>query len=161
MEAFAWFEDTWLSTWVRESPPMFPLILVAHALGMGALAGVNVLIGLRALGAVMIPGAALGRFVPIMWIGFIASLSSGLLLLAAYPAKALTNPVFFLKFVFIIGGFVLANSVRRRLHNDAITPPERSMQWSGACLLLLWAAAITAGRLLAYTHTVLLASHLV
>jgi hypothetical protein len=165
MEFFAWFENTALSIWVRESPLVFPSILIAHALGMGTLAGINVLIGLRAIGvAKAVPPAMLERFVPLMWTGFIASLLSGLLLLAAYPAKALTNPVFYLKFVLIGGAFALSNAVRRRLSAPdaqmSVPLAWTSLQWAGAMLLLLWAAATTAGRFLAYTHSVLLASHL-
>jgi hypothetical protein len=162
MEFFAWFEDTSLSIWVRESPLVFPTILIAHALGMGTLVGVNVLIGLRAVGfAKAVPSAMLERFVPLMWTGFVASLLSGLLLLAAYPAKALTNPVFFLKFVFIGGAFALSSGIRRRLIGSDGSTPGSSLRTAAALLLLLWALAITAGRFLAYTHSVLLASHLV
>jgi hypothetical protein len=161
MELFAWFENTAFSIWVRESPLVFPTVLIAHALGMGALVGVNVFLSLRALGVVRSASSAtLDRFVPIMWIGFFACLVSGLVLLAAYPAKALTNPVFFLKFAFI--GLALVTSMRLRARlatpvHDASAIPLRT---TAVGLLLFWAAAIAAGRFLAYTHSILLASHL-
>ncbi len=159
MESFLWFENTWLSIWVRESPLVFPTALVAHAMGMGTLVGVNVLIGLHALGVTpQLSGAMLVRFLPLMWAGFLASLLSGLLLLAAYPAKALTNPVFFLKFVLIALGLVVGRRVLRRITGQPVSIGSLRMVAIGA--LLLWAGAITAGRLLAYTHHVLLASHL-
>jgi hypothetical protein len=159
MEFLAWFENTSLSTWVRESPLVFPTILIAHALGMGCLVGVNVLFGLRAVGVVgSIPGGMIQRFVPLMWVGFMASLVSGLLLLAGYPAKALTNPVFYLKLALIgLAFFVLKRVGRRIMEPDASVS---SLRVAGASLLLLWAGAIAAGRFLAYTHSVLLASHL-
>jgi hypothetical protein len=162
MEFFAWFENTALSIWVRESPLVFPTILIVHALGMGCLVGVNVFISLRTLGFVRsIASEMLDRFVPIMWLGFVASLASGLLLLAAYPAKALTNPIFYLKFAFIGAAFVLLRSIRNRtaLIVSASAMPA-VIRVSAAALILTWAAAITAGRFLAYTHSVLLASHL-
>jgi hypothetical protein len=159
MESFLWFENTWLSIWVRESPLVFPTALVAHAIGMGTLVGVNVLIGLRALGVTpQLSGAMLVRFLPLMWAGFLASLFSGLLLLAAYPAKALTNPVFFLKFVLIALALVVGRRVLRRIAGQPVSIGSLRTVAIGA--LLLWAGAITAGRLLAYTHHVLLASHL-
>jgi hypothetical protein len=166
MEFFAWFENTSLSIWVRESPLVFPTILIAHALGMGALVGVNAFIGLRAIGvAKAVPAVMLERFVPLMWTGFVASLLSGFLLLVAYPAKALTNPVFYLKFTFIGGAFFWSNEVRRRLIASGDSTSTASLRWislnrAGVLLLLLWASAITAGRFLAYTNSVLLASHL-
>ena len=161
MELFAWFENTAFSIWVRESPLVFPTLLIAHALGMGALVGVNVFLGLRALGVVRsTSGATLDRFVPIMWIGFFACLVSGLVLLAAYPAKALTNPVFFLKFVFIGLALAVSMRLRSRLAMPAQVPAAIPMRMTATGLLLLWVAAIAAGRFLAYTHGVLLASHL-
>jgi hypothetical protein len=159
MESFLWFENTLLSIWVRESPLVFPTILIAHAIGMGTLVGVNVLIGLHALRvSPQLPGAMLVRFLPLMWAGFLVSLFSGLLLLAAYPAKALTNPVFFLKFVLIALAFVVGQRVLRRITGQPISTGSPRIAAIG--LLLLWAGAITAGRFLAYTHHVLLASHL-
>jgi len=162
MEWLAWFENTSLSIWTRESPLVFPTILIAHALGMGALVGVNVFLGLRAFGFVRsVSAATMERFVPIMWLGFVACLGSGLLLLAAYPAKALTNGVFYMKFIFMAAAFAVSLRLRRRLvqANDQVV--AGSLRTSGAMLLLLWAGVITAGRFLAYTHTVLLASHLI
>jgi len=153
MEYFAWFENTALSLWVRESPPVFPALLIAHVLGMGVIVGVNVLLAWRVSRRELQPGE-IATFVPLVWLAFTASLISGALLLAAYPAKALTNPVFYLKLALIALGFALFGALRRR---------PRVAHWplaSAAALLLVWFAAITTGRLLAYTNTVLLASHL-
>lgn len=162
MESLAWFESTALSLWVRESPLVFPTILIMHALGMGALVGVNVFLGLRAFGLVRsVTAASLERFVPLMWIGFIACLVSGLLLLAGYPAKALTNSVFYLKFILLGAAFVVSLRLRRQLAEASHASLAGSLRVSGAMLLLLWAGVITAGRFLAYTHTVLLASHFI
>jgi hypothetical protein len=96
--------------------------------------------------------------VPLAWIGFIASLVSGLLLLAGYPAKALTNPVFYLKFACIGAAFALWLRMRRIMNAGDVVG---TLPMAGIGLLVLWAGAITAGRFLAYTHTILLASHLV
>jgi hypothetical protein len=161
MEFLAWFENTSLSIWVRETPWVFPTILVAHALGMGSLVGVNALVGLRALRVVTsISSAMLERFAPLMWSGFVVSLVSGAALLAAYPAKALTNPLFVVKFAFIGLAFYVLKRVRRRLAQPDDPAVLASLRIAAVGLLLLWAGAISAGRFLAYTHSVLLASHL-
>jgi hypothetical protein len=162
MELFVWFENTQFSTWVRESPLVFPTILIAHALGMGCLVGVNVFVALRSLGFVRaISAEMLRRFVPILWLGFFASLGSGLLLLAAYPAKALTNSIFYLKFSLIGAALLLLRSMRvKATLIDGLDVLPIGVRIHAIALLMLWAAAITAGRLLAYTHSVLLASHL-
>ncbi len=166
MEVFGWVESTPVSIWVRESLWGFPAMLILHALGMGVLAGGGVLIALRR----MRPGnqgedpgkaASYRGFIVAMWGGFWVSLASGLMLLAAYPAKALTNPVFGLKFALLGCGFLLV----RQLLADADQSPELARHASvlkatraiavGAIVMI--AGAIFAGRFLAYTHTVLLA----
>jgi hypothetical protein len=158
MEWFVWFENTALSTWVRESPPVFPTILILHALGLGALVGVSVMHALRALGVVRnVAMESLHAFGPLLWIGFVVNLVSGILLLAAYPAKALTNAVFYVKFACIAAAFIAVSSLRR---SELRGMDEQARRVRAVAVLLSWAGAITAGRLLAYTHHVLLASHL-
>ena len=88
-----------------------------------------------------------------VWLGFAASLISGVLLLAAYPAKALTNPTFYLKLALVAAGLILFSRLRRR-------PTLDRHVIAAVTLLVVWFSAVTAGRLLAYTHSVLLASHL-
>lgn len=163
MEFFAWVEGTAVGLWVRESVWGFPISLILHSVAMGFLVGVSVLVALRVLGvAPLVPPALLRRFLPVMWISFGFSLLSGLLLLAAYPAKALTNGVFYLKFLFIGLGFYLLLRLARQalprpdLQTGAVMP--RAARFQAIGLLLAWAGAVTAGRLLAYTYSVLTVS---
>jgi hypothetical protein len=155
LEAFAWFEQTALSIGVREIPWVFPFALIVHSIGMGFSAGVGVIVGLRAAGvAVRIPLAALLRFLPLMWLGFVANLVSGLVLLAAYPAKALTNPVFYLK-------LILLAAAMWATHRLTQSVAGANLKRHAIVSLLLWAGVIASGRFLAYTHSVLLASWMV
>lgn len=165
-----WLEGTPFSIWIRESTSVmaFPGILSAHAIGMGLAAGINAAFALHILGvAPGIPVRELRRFVPIMWFGFWLNAASGVLLLIAYPTKALTNPVFYLKLLLIalaMGLFVL---IRRRIFDEATPGGVRALdqrrslgvvRFYGAASLACWAGAITAGRLLAYTYSRLFAS---
>jgi hypothetical protein len=100
----------------------------------------------------------LAKFFPFMWGSAALSLVSGLMLLAAYPAKSLTNPLFYLKISLIISGLLLI----RKLGAAATGPEENNsaalytrQKKSAALLLLIWGAAITCGRFLAYTYSVL------
>ena len=152
---FRWIEEGALSTYLRESSYGFILIVVLHTLGMGVLAGGGALIDLRLLGlARPIPLAPLQRFLPLLWAAFGVNLVSGLLLLAAYPTKALTNPVFYLKLTLLGAAMwvlaVLAGEALGPAAPDTASPRARRL---AALSLLLWAATILAGRLLAYTHT--------
>ncbi len=156
---FAWLEQTGLSVWVRESPSLwaFPTVLIFHAVGMGFLAGANVAIDLRLLGvAARLQLAPMERFFPVLWFGLWVNVVSGVLLLIAYPTKALTNPVFYVKLSCIALALVVLRQIRIQVFRDPALdrqPLPRRSKMLAATSILLWAGAITAGRLLAYTYT--------
>jgi hypothetical protein len=144
-------ESSGLSIWIRESDSLlaFPGILVLHTLGMAFLAGAAVAIALPMLAAERPAGAeTVSSLTPVAWAGFAANALSGVLLVVAYPTKALTNPIFYVKLAFIgllISAFHLAR--RRFWWNKGLA----------AALLLLSILTIVGGRLLPYTYTRLLA----
>jgi hypothetical protein len=145
-------ESSAFSLWMRESPSLFafPGILAAHTVGLGLLAGVNGALDLRLLGfARTIPPIAFVRFRPVMWIGLWINVLSGIAVLLAYPTKALTNPVFYLKLGLIAAALVVLRIILRR--TNAGQAEGRTTRMLAAVSLVVWAAAITAGRLLAYT----------
>ena len=149
-----WLESTTFSIWVRESSSLlaFPGILAAHTVGLGLIAGLNGALDLRLLGfAPAVPPGAFTRFLPLMWIGLWMNVLSGVALLLAYPTKAVTNPVFYLKLGLIAAALVILRHVRRRVVSDraALGATKLLATASLAC----WAGAIVAGRLLAYTCT--------
>jgi hypothetical protein len=156
---FSWIEDGALSSAIRESPSIFayPTIIVLHTIGMGFLAGTNMAIDLRVLGlARAVPLAPMAKFLPVFWLAMAVSAVSGLLLLIAYPTKALTNPIFYIKLTLI----ALALALLRMLTTEIFRNPRADQQRMGkkamvlaAGSLCVWIAAITAGRLLAYTYT--------
>ncbi|HTB12628.1 MAG TPA: hypothetical protein VK752_13695, partial [Bryobacteraceae bacterium] len=118
---FLWLEATPLSTWIRESTSIwaFPAILSLHTIGMGFAAGLNAAVDLRILGfAPAVPLLELRRFLPVMWIGFWVNAVSGVLLLIAYPTKALTNPVFYVKLSFIALALVGIRYIARSVFGD-------------------------------------------
>jgi hypothetical protein len=154
-------EESGVSTWLRESesPFAFYFVLLFHTFGLALLVGANAVIDLRLLGVERdIPLAPLKRLFGIMWLGFAINAVSGVLLLIAYPTKALTNPVFYTKLT-LIG---LAVWVMTRLKSRVFDDPalnEAAMIGRGRTLakwsLVLWIGAITTGRLLAYTYSYL------
>ena len=160
---FKAIEETGLSVWIRESDSFYSfwLILSVHALGMGLLVGASVVIGLRILGmAPDLPLAPLQRFYRYIWVGFWIQVASGILLLIAYPTKSLTNPLFYLKLTLIGLALVTMQMLRNRVFTDS-SLTEAAMMAKGRVFaiwsLVFWVGAVTAGRLLAYTYTVLTA----
>ena len=159
MEALAWIEATRLSTWVREDFYAYFVLLIGHAWGMAFLVGGGVAVSLRVLGVAS--GTRLERFrgfFPVMWFGAGLAAVSGLGLLAGYPAKALTNWIFALKFACLIAAALTVRHIAREVfplaaRGEAI--PARARWWAAAALLL-WLGGVASGKLLLYTNQMLL-----
>lgn len=149
-------ERSGLSTWIRESESAFAyyFVLVLHNIGLALLVGASGVLGARLLGFVPeLPVAPLRRYFRFIWAGFWLNVVSGVFLLIAYPTKALTNPVFYIKLVLIASGVVVLKRIERQLSRDAAAAVRRSLAlW----MLGLWLGVLTAGRALAYTATYLL-----
>ena len=158
---FGWIESTALSRWLVESTSVFafPMVLALHTIGLGLLVGLNAALDFRILGgAAHIPVAEFRRFLPVMWAGFWLNAVTGVLLLIAYPAKAFTNPVFYLKLLLIGVAVAILVSLRRRVLSEGVAAsPSRRVRQLAAASLACWAGAIIAGRLLAYTYNRLMA----
>jgi hypothetical protein len=150
---FAAVEHTDLSVWMREDSYAYFIALIFHAFGMAFLVGGALVLCLRVLLAA--PGdvagaeglrASTGRaigwrgFNAVLWCGAAVAVVSGMLLLAAYPAKALTNPLFAVKLAsLLIAAWLLRKPTRPR----------------AAVSLVLWLAGVATGKLLLHTYTVL------
>ena len=155
---FAWIESSALSDWVRGSTCVcaFPTIVTLHNVGMAFLAGGGIAIDLRIVGfASQIPLKPMTRFVPLMWLAFGLNAATGILLLIAYPTKAFTNPLFYIKLSLVM----FAVWLLYRINRDILRAPEVDQKALAAkarglaiISLAAWAALIAAGRYLAYTH---------
>ena len=153
MEFLAWLENTSFAIWVRESPSIlaYPSILFLHTVGLGFLVGTNVAIDLRILkrspSAVELPLALapMEPFFKVMWAGFWINAMSGIALLIADATTKLINPVFYIKIAFIACGVFTMVLIRKKVFHG--TSNGRALAIAS---LVLWAGAITAGRLMAY-----------
>ncbi len=161
-------EQSALGVWIRETPSVFafPFILFLHTLGLGIVVGVNVAINVWALGfAKRYPIGPLQQLMPVMWIGFAINAVSGVLLLVAYPAKALTNPIFYIKLGLIAVAVVALAWLGRQVFAGAdpgrVFEPGIRVKSVAATTLALWAGTIATGRFLAYTHSILMAGDVV
>ncbi len=165
--ALIWLEESWLSVLIREYPSIlgFPFILFLHTLGLAMLAGTSVAIDvwvLRAREPARAPRIA--GLVRVMWLGFGINTLSGLALLLAYPAKALTNPVFYAKMLLVVLGVYAVVRINREVFAGAPVAPGTvvtlaAKRWAVGSILI-WTATVFTGRLLAYTYHVLFAYQL-
>ena len=158
---FSAVEQTPFSVWMREDLYAYFIALIFHSLGMALLIGGGIVVSLRVIG--FAPAARLEKFrgfFPVMWVGAVMAIVSGVALLIGYPAKALTNPVFALKFACLIGAALLVRHLSRRLfpiaeRGEALPGWGRSL---GIAALVLWLSGVAAGKLLLHTYTILLVS---
>jgi hypothetical protein len=153
---FAFIEQSALSDWIRGSDSLlaFPGIITMHALGMAFLAGGSTAIDLRILGvAPAVPLKAMTRFLPVLWAAFAVNAVSGTLMLIAYPTKALTNPLFYVKLALIALGVWLVYRIGATvLRTDAGERMPANAKLLASLSIATWIALIAAGRFLAYTH---------
>ena len=95
-----------------------------------------------------------------MKISFAVNAASGVLLLIAYPTKALTNPLFYIKLLLIAAGLIQAVWLRSHVLRNPVADVEgastKGKVMAGASLVI-WTGAVAAGRFLAYTYAHLLA----
>jgi hypothetical protein len=99
--------------------------------------------------------AAMERFLPVLWLGLAINAVSGTLLLIAYPTKALTNPLFYVKITLVVIAltlvYLVARDVLRAAAPEGKPLPTKAKTLAGASLAA-WLVLIAAGRYLAYTH---------
>jgi hypothetical protein len=150
-------EKSGLSTWIREteSPFGFYFILLFHNIGLALAVGTSIFVGLRLLGVAHdLPFAPLKKFFAIFWTGAWISAVSGVFLLIAYPTKAVTNPVFYIKLTLVGIGVWTMRRMEKLVFDDASAGEDVKLAKGKALAgraLVVWVAAVTSGRLLAYT----------
>src|ERR1700722_502880 len=156
-ELFNTIEQSGLSIWLRESQSIFGFyfILLFHTIGMSLVVGANAVVDLRILGVASdLPLRPLKRLFAIMWTGLAINVTTGLLLLTAYPTKALTNPDFYLKLSFIGLAVYIMRRMSILVFGDS-SLSEAAMMVRGKVMAILslvfWIGAVGSGRLLSET----------
>lgn len=156
MDFLVWLQSSALAVWVAESTSLFayPTFLLFHTIGLAVVAGSNVVLDLRVLGAGRrIPLEALRKIFAPMWVGFAVSATSGGVLFAASAEFTGVKPIFYVKLGSIMAAMIVMSLIRRSVFGASRIPDSpipRSAQSLALVSLLLWAGAITAGRYTAY-----------
>jgi hypothetical protein len=149
-------ENTSFGIWVRESGSIwsYPMIITVHSYGMAMLAGLSAVIDLRLLGfASGVPVPSMTKLLPLIRVGFVLSLISGIALTIGDAGSMLISPIFYIKMGFVALALATGVVIKRRVFDrpelGAAVPPAHAKAlavWS----LIFWVASITAGRLTAY-----------
>ena len=148
-------ESSSIATWLRESNTIwaYPMVLTLHTLGLALLVGANTTLDLRLLGfGRSIPMAVMERSFRVMWIGFWINAASGALLFAADATTKGSTRLFAMKLGLVVLGVVVIMATRRvAFGKDADGTSVSGLAKGLAALsLVIWVAAIAAGRLMAY-----------
>jgi hypothetical protein len=153
---FEWLEASALSEFIRTDIWGWPVALTLHVIGTAMLVGLIFVIGLRFLGLFeLIPYSSLTRLFPLIWVAFGLQVLSGFLLWMTKASRYVADGAFELKVLLIIVGVVLTYQFSRTMQREAVSWDTAGAIAShktrmAATLMLVWAAALIAGRLTGY-----------
>jgi hypothetical protein len=149
-----WLQHSAFSTWIVGSDSIwaYPSILTAHTVGLAILVGAAAMLDVRLLGiASDVPLEQLERLYSFIWAGFFINLASGLVLFVTEAADKATHPVFLLKLALVFAALLVTRRIRTETFGAKASVDARGrVKLLAVSSLFLWAAAITAGRLMAY-----------
>lgn len=157
MSGAEWLEGTALAAAVRDSIWLYPAAETLHILGLALLVGSAATWDARLLGfSRRIAVSDLERhLLPAARLGFAMAVPTGILLFLPDATAIWANPAFRVKLI-VIAAAVLntllfhARLARSMSEWDVGTVPPRSVRLVAGASLLLWTAALVAGRLIAY-----------
>ena len=156
MDFLAYVEATGLGTWLRESPSIwaFPTVLTLHTLGLGVIVGASVVVDLRILGvASCLALRPLEKLFAVMWLGFALNVTSGLLLFIKSATAVGISGLFWTKISLITLAMVVLVRIKKTVFDvpraESLSIPSNARTLA-LISILLWTAAIVAGRLMAY-----------
>ena len=156
----AWLERTPLSHQLQTIEWVVPAVQTLHLLAIAALMGATLVLNLRLLG---VAGAevpverVLRRFIPVVQVAFCVLLVTGLVMIAAEPARSLLNFAFQLKMALLAAALVVTAATTRtvRRHRDDWNASPRRRRLAGLSAVVssgLWVAILCAGRWIAYVR---------
>ncbi len=159
---FEWLEAMPMSTALRESIFGYPILLTSHVVSMCVIAGLLVMMDLRLTGAgnVRTPVSHIqNRLFKWQMLGLAMSVVSGGLLFYGQPMRFYGNFWFWMKNLLLLAALANAMIFHWTIYrsvdkwdNDVLPPV--SARVAGALGLVLWAAVIVTGRMIAYSGLV-------
>ena len=156
-----WFQtvNDWPSSIaIRESVNGYPALLTVHVISMCLFAGLIIMMDLRLLGVgnLRTPFSQVQRrLFPGQMLGMVISSISGLVLVYGQPMRFYGNIFFWIKAVMMVLAGVNALAFHWTTYlsvaewDSATVMPFRA-KLAGAVSLVLWAAVVVSGRLIAY-----------
>jgi len=153
-----WLATTQGSVALHESRYLYLIVLTVHVVTLFVFVGLAVMLNLRLMGVTMsrVPASeVVERLLPWIVAGFSVMVLSGFLLFYADPSEKYGNLFFRAKMGLIVLAGVnvwvfYATAYRRVVDWDLDAVPPGRARLAGGVGLVLWAAIITAGRMIPY-----------
>lgn len=155
---FDWLATTPGSVALHESLYAYRIVSTIHVVTLSLFVGTAAMLDLRLLGATMqsVPVSEVARRLrPWTAVGFLLMVVSGALLFYANPSPRYQNIFFRAKMAMLMLAGVNAWVCHRTVLHDVVRwdldpiPPRRA-RMAGGLALVLWAAMIVSGRMIAY-----------
>jgi hypothetical protein len=161
-EVFEWLEAMPMSTALRESIYGYPILLTSHVVSMCVIAGLLVMMDLRltGVGNLRTPVSHIqNRLFPWQMLGLAMSVVSGGLLFYGQPMRFYGNFWFWMKNLLMLSALINAMYFHWTIYRsvdkwDSNPLPPVPARVAGALGLVLWAAVIVTGRMIAYSGLV-------
>lgn len=158
VEIADWLAMTPLSLLIQNTSWVIPGVQSVHLLSIAIVMSSALMVILRVLGLVMRDEplvAVTGRFFPWIWYALIVLLVSGAILIIGEPGRSLTNSVFQLKMLMLLGVITCTFTLQKPLQGnvafwDATLATRTSARLLAVLSLGLWSCIVFAGRWIAY-----------
>ena len=155
MNLLSSLEGSSFSMWLLGSNSIwaYPTVLTLHTFGMMVLVGASAMLDLRLLGFGRgIPLDSIKTLFRVMWVAFYLNAVTGTMLFAADATKRGTSVIFLVKLLLVAAGVVTIVLIKREVYgkNPAPVTVSGTAKRLAIASLLVWSAAISTGRLLAY-----------
>jgi len=153
-----WLQETDISTAIREGALLYPIFGGIHLLSIALFGGMILATDLRLLGWGLqrYPVSdVVGQLRHWKWFGFVVVTVSGFLVAWAEPLKLYRSKSFWIKMALLVLVGLHALLYRRSVYGntimlDKMTVMPAQAKRAAALSLILWAAIVLAGRLIAF-----------
>lgn len=140
--------------YLRTSRAAYATVNAAHIVGMSLLVGAIVSADLRTAGLWKADRwrEGLETCVPVAAFGLLLAAVSGMMLFSVRGGTYLADPAFQIKALLLAAGFVNVFAFRLAMARRKCSAPSRAMRLSAFSSMVVWIAAIFAGRWIAFTY---------
>lgn len=150
-------QDSNFGVWVSSADTIwaYPMILTLHTVGLAMIVGPNAVLDLRLLGAgARVPISSLQNIFRVMWVGLTINALSGIALFISEATEKGFQRIFYVKLTVIALAVIVALRTKRVVFGDEVALTSGIVPGRARILavlsLVLWAGAITAGKLMEY-----------